>query len=123
MQYIDFERLEQIDPQTFRAQKPYPWVNPEKLITDEGFRSFVAAELAKLALLRPINKKNPDANLERYEERLLDHINGLKIGPMGLGGRTTALGLNILDFPTHIAGLPVAVCVSCHATRSAERVL
>jgi fumarate hydratase subunit alpha len=82
-----------------------------------------AAELAKLALLRPVNKKNPDINLEKYEKRLLNRINRLNIGPMGLGGRTTALGLNILDFPTHIAGLPVAVCVSCHATRSAERVL
>lgn len=82
-----------------------------------------AAELAKLALLRPINKKNPNKDMEKLEKELLADINKLMIGPMGLGGKTTALGVNILDFPTHIAGLPVAVCISCHATRSAEKIL
>ena len=47
----------------------------------------------------------------------------MDIGPMGLGGKTTALGVNVEEFPTHIAGLPVAVSVSCHATRSAEKIL
>ncbi len=82
-----------------------------------------AAELSKLALLRPISKRNPDNVLDNLEKDLLGKINKLDIGPMGLGGKTTALGVNILDFPTHIAGLPVAVCVSCHATRSAEKIL
>jgi len=82
-----------------------------------------AAELAKLALLNPINSKNPKKHIERLENELLQDINKLNIGPMGLGGKSTALGVNILEYPTHIAGLPVAVCVSCHATRSAEKVL
>jgi len=82
-----------------------------------------AAELAKLALLQPINSKNPKKHIERLEKELLQDINKLNIGPMGLGGKTTALGVNILEYPTHIAGLPIAVCVSCHATRSAEKVL
>ncbi len=79
-----------------------------------------AAELSKLALLRPIDKRNQKREIAKLERDLLGEINQLNIGPMGLGGKTTALGINILDFPTHIAGLPVAVCVSCHATRSAE---
>lgn len=82
-----------------------------------------ATELSKLALLRPVNKRNPKGHIERLERELLKDINRLNIGPMGLGGKTTALAVNILEFPTHIAGLPVAVCVSCHATRSAERIL
>ncbi|MFH1753874.1 MAG: fumarate hydratase [Candidatus Omnitrophota bacterium] len=82
-----------------------------------------AAELAKAALLRPINRKNPDKALDKLQRELLSDINALKIGPMGMGGATTALGVNILDFPTHIAGLPVAVCISCHATRGAEKIL
>jgi len=82
-----------------------------------------AAELAKFALLRPIDEKNGKEHLYRLEKELLNDINRLNIGPMALGGKTTALGVNIIEFPTHIAGLPVAVCVSCHATRSAEKVL
>ena len=82
-----------------------------------------AAELAKSALLRPINEKNPKKHIARIETELLRDINKLNIGPMGLGGKTTALGVNILEFPTHIAGLPVGICISCHATRGAERVL
>ena len=60
----------------------------------------------------------------RYNnEELLHEINRTNIGPMGLGGKTTALAVNIETHPTHIAGLPVAVSISCHATRSAEKVL
>ena len=59
----------------------------------------------------------------KRERELLAEINTLGIGPMGLGGKTTALAVNILTFPTHIAGLPVAVNISCHATRSATRVI
>ncbi|PIP19771.1 MAG: fumarate hydratase, partial [Candidatus Omnitrophica bacterium CG23_combo_of_CG06-09_8_20_14_all_41_10] len=57
------------------------------------------------------------------ERELLLQINKLKIGPMGLGGKTTALAVNIEAYPTHIAGLPVAVNISCHALRSATAVL
>jgi len=82
-----------------------------------------AAYLSNKALFRPIDIRNPKRHIAKLERELLREINSLGIGPMGLGGKTTALGVNILEFPTHIAGLPVAVNVSCHATRSAERVL
>lgn len=78
-----------------------------------------AALLAKKALLQPINKRNPDKITAKLEKQLLQEINQLGIGPMGLGGKTTCLGVNILTHPTHIAGLPVAVNISCHALRSA----
>ncbi|NQT46927.1 MAG: fumarate hydratase [Candidatus Omnitrophica bacterium] len=82
-----------------------------------------AALLAKKALLRPIDKRNKSSHIARLEKRLLKDINKLGIGPAGLGGKTTALGVNIETFPTHIAGLPVAVNISCHATRSAASIL
>ena len=82
-----------------------------------------AAALSKRALLAPLDKRNPKTYLRKLENKLLKKINALSIGPMGLGGNTTCLGVNILDNPTHIAGLPVAVNVSCHATRSASKTL
>ena len=82
-----------------------------------------AAYLAKKALLRPINIKNNDEFYENLEIELLEKINKLGIGPQGFGGRTTALGLNIEVYPTHIAGLPVAVNISCHATRHKEIII
>ncbi|MDD5423403.1 MAG: fumarate hydratase [Candidatus Omnitrophota bacterium] len=82
-----------------------------------------AALLAKKALLRPIGEKNPARHIARIEKDLVNSINALGMGPMGLGGGTTVLGVNILEAPTHIAGLPVAVNVSCHATRSAGAVI
>lgn len=82
-----------------------------------------AALLAKKALLRPLDEKNNIEYVRNLEAELLDSINSLGIGPSGLGGRITALGVNIEVFPTHIAGLPVAVNISCHATRHAEAVL
>ena len=82
-----------------------------------------AASLAKAALLRPINKKNPDRFLGKLEKELLREINRLGIGPMGLGGRTTCLGVSILTHPTHIAGLPVAVNICCYLLRWGEKVL
>lgn len=88
-----------------------------------GGGSDQATLLAKKALLRPINRRNPDRLLASLERELLDEINRLGIGPMGLGGRTTCLGVSILSYPTHIAGLPVAVNISCHALRSASKKL
>ena len=82
-----------------------------------------AAFLSKKALLRRIDVKNPDPLLSGLEKKVLDEINKLRIGPMGFGGKTTALGVNILAAPTHIAGLPVAVNVNCHATRTAYGVI
>ena len=82
-----------------------------------------AAQLSKKALLRSIEERNSKKHFRKLEKDLLQAVNSLGIGPMGLGGKTTVLGVNIEDFSTHIAGLPVAVSVSCHATRSAERTL
>lgn len=82
-----------------------------------------AAQLSKMALTRDINSCNPDKFYANLENRILDKINSLGIGPAGLGGLTTALGVNIEVFPTHIAGLPVAVNISCHATRHAHEVI
>ena len=80
-----------------------------------------AAFLAKKALLRKLQA--PSSKLQALEKELLSEINNLNIGPMGLGGKTTALAVNIETYPTHIAGLPVAVNISCHALRAAMRVL
>ena len=78
------------------------------------------AYLAKKALLRPLDVPNPDPYYAQLEQELLTAINGLGIGPQGFGGRTTCLGLAIEQMPTHVAGLPVAVNVSCHVTRRAS---
>lgn len=77
------------------------------------------AYLAKHALLRPIDQRNPDPFYADLERELLREINALGIGPQGFGGQTTCLGLSIETAPTHVAGLPVAVNVSCHVTRRA----
>lgn len=82
-----------------------------------------AALLAKRALLVPLDQSNPDPYYAEMEERLLERINGLGIGPQGFGGRTTALKVNILAAPTHIAGLPVAVNINCHVSRHAEVII
>ena len=82
-----------------------------------------AAFLAKKALMRPLDIRNSDPFYAELEAELLDGINALGIGPQGFGGMTTALGLNIEVLPTHIAGLPCAVNIGCHATRHATEVL
>ena len=76
-----------------------------------------AALLAKQALLRPLEEDHPDPFYKNLEKALLESINALGIGPQGFGGKTTALKVNILTMPTHIAGLPVAVNINCHVTR------
>lgn len=81
------------------------------------------AEMAKRALMIPLNEQNADPFYAALEQELLEAINATGIGPQGLGGRTTCLGLHILQKPTHIAGLPVAVNVSCHVTRHASQTL
>jgi fumarate hydratase subunit alpha len=82
-----------------------------------------AALLSKKALIRPLNIGNNDPFYRELEEELLTKINSLGIGPAGFGGRTTALSVNIETYPTHIAGLPVAVNINCHATRHKEIIL
>lgn len=76
-----------------------------------------AAQLAKYALTRDVGINNQNEYYAELENTLLEKINKLGIGPQGFGGKTTALGVNIEYFPTHIAGLPVAVNINCHATR------
>ena len=82
-----------------------------------------AALLAKTALLRPVGEPHKSELWRDAEAELKKRINELGIGPSGLGGSTTALCVNIETYPTHIAGLPVAVNLSCHATRHAQAVL
>ena len=81
------------------------------------------ALLAKKALIRDADQKNPDPFYADLEQELLDKINRLGIGPQGFGGKTTALAVNIETYPTHIAGLPVAVNINCHVTRHQTEVL
>jgi len=81
-----------------------------------------ASLLAKKALLRRLDQR-PKTKDHRLEVELLREINKLNIGPMGLGGKNTALAVNIETYPTHIAGLPVAVNISCHALRSASVII
>jgi fumarate hydratase subunit alpha len=79
-----------------------------------------AALLAKKALLRPLGTPNSDDALDALEKELLERINRLGIGPMGLGGRTTALAVHVNVYPTHIASIPCAVNIQCHSCRHAE---
>jgi hydro-lyases, Fe-S type, tartrate/fumarate subfamily, alpha region len=79
-----------------------------------------AANLAKKALIRPLVERNSNKFYADLEEELLAEVNALGIGPQGFGGKSTALAVNIETYPTHIAGLPVAVNINCHVTRHAE---
>ena len=81
------------------------------------------ALLAKKALMRPLGSSNKDPFYADLEKELLLKINSLGVGPQGLGGRTTAIGLNIETFPTHIAGMPCAVNINCHVTRHKTEVI
>lgn len=81
------------------------------------------AILAKKALTRDLNSSSEIPYVKALEEEMLDKINALGIGPAGLGGRVTALGINIETYPTHIAGMPVAVNICCHVNRHIRRVI
>lgn len=81
------------------------------------------ALLAKKALTRPVNIRSRIPYVKELEEELYEKLNRLGIGPGGLGGSTTVLAVNINTYPTHIAGLPVAVNICCHVNRHAERVI
>jgi len=88
-----------------------------------GGTSEKAMLLAKKALLRPVALPNPDTEIAELEKEILTRINDLGIGPMGFGGRTTALAVHAEVMPTHIASLPVAVNLQCHSARHKEAVL
>ena len=79
-----------------------------------------SALLAKKALLRPLGTGNPDPELGEMEDELLKEINKTGIGPQGLGGRVTSLAVHVLMMPCHIASLPLAVNIQCHASRHLE---
>lgn len=79
-----------------------------------------SAVLAKKALCRPVSQRNKNENYAQMESDILKKLNTLDIGPQGFGGNTTALAVNIETYPTHIAGLPVAVNIGCHVTRHAS---
>ncbi|TAH71518.1 MAG: fumarate hydratase [Anaerolineaceae bacterium] len=81
------------------------------------------ALLAKRALTRDISIRSDKPHIRKLEEELLSAINDMGIGPAGLGGKTTALGVNIETYPTHIAGLPVAINIGCHVNRHVTRML
>jgi len=83
----------------------------------------MATLLSKKALLRPIGKHNKDSRYAKLENEILREINKSGVGPAGLGGETTALSVHIEYFPTHIAGLPVAVNICCHASRHAQKII
>jgi fumarate hydratase subunit alpha len=76
-----------------------------------------SAYLSKKALIRDLSLENQNSFYKNFEKEILEAVNKLQIGPQGLGGNTTALAVNIEVFPTHIAGLPVAVNIGCHVNR------
>ena len=78
--------------------------------------------LAKKALLRKVGEHNIDPEVAELEKELLQKINGLGIGPMGYGGRTTALAVNVEVFPSHIASMPLAINLNCHSSRHKEAI-
>lgn len=81
------------------------------------------ALMAKKALMRRVDERSEISHIRALEEEMLEKINGLGIGPGGLGGTTTAFAVNIDTYPTHIAGLPVAVNICCHVNRHVTRIL
>lgn len=88
-----------------------------------GGTSDIALMYSKKATLLEMDKESKDPKIARLESEIKKQINRLGIGPLGVGGYTTCLGVRILTHPTHVAGLPLAITLGCHATRSASRVL
>jgi fumarate hydratase subunit alpha len=82
-----------------------------------------AALIAKRSLVRPLGKRHPDPEVAKLELELFEEINKLGIGPLGLGGRVTALDVHVETYPTHIASIPVAVNIQCHCVRHKEAVI
>ena len=116
------EGVKQFVVETVRLAGPNP-CPPVVLGVGIGGSFDKVAALAKHALLRPLNEPNPDPFYENLEDELLKAVNALGIGPQGFGGKITCLNVAIETAPTHVAGLPVAVNVSCHVTRRATEIL
>ena len=116
-----FEGVKNFVLETVRIAGPNP-CPPIVIVIGIGRNYDKVAYLAKKALLRYVNEKNVDEFYGNLEKELLEEVNKIGIGPQGFGGKTTALALNIETYPTHIAGLPVAVNINCHATRHNERI-
>lgn len=104
---------------TVRAAGPNP-CPPVTVGVGIGGNMEKAAELAKFALIREIGQHNGNPQYAELEDKLLELVNKTGVGPSGLGGRTTALAVNVEYAPTHIGGMPVAVNLNCHAARRAE---
>ena len=100
--------------------KPCP---PTRIGVGIGGSSDMALKLAKKALLRDVQDKNSDERLSKLEEELLEEVNATGIGPMGLGGKTTALDVKVEMVDTHTAGLPIGICIQCWAARHSNIVL
>jgi fumarate hydratase subunit alpha len=100
--------------------KPCP---PTRIGVGVGGSSDYALKLAKKALLRDVDSKNPDKRLANLEYELLELVNSTGIGPMGLGGKTTALDVKVELVDTHTAGLPIGICIQCWAARHASAIL
>ena len=108
--------------ETVRAAggKPCP---PTRIGVGIGGSSDMALKLAKKALLRDVQDRNSDERLSKLEEELLEEVNATGIGPMGLGGKTTALDVKVEMVDTHTAGLPIGICIQCWAARHSSVVL
>ena len=117
-----YEGVKQFILQTVEAAGPNP-CPPIVVGVGIGGTFDKAAFLAKKALMRPLDVRSEKPLYAKLETELLEEINALGIGPQGFGGGTTALAVNIESFPTHIAGLPVAVNINCHVTRHKTEVL
>ena len=117
-----YEGVKQFILQTVEAAGPNP-CPPIVVGVGIGGTFDKAAFLAKKALMRPLGVRSEKPLYAKLEAELLEEINALGIGPQGFGGGTTALAVNIESFPTHIAGLPVAVNINCHVTRHKTEVL
>ena len=117
-----YEGVKQFILQTVEAAGPNP-CQPIVVGVGIGGTFDKAAFLAKKALMRPLDVRSEKPLYAKLEAELLEEINALGIGPQGFGGGTTALAVNIESFPTHIAGLPVAVNINCHVTRHKTEVL
>ena len=116
------EGVKQFILDTVRSAGPNPC---PPIVVGVGIRGTFerAAQLAKKATFRPIDTQNEDERYATLEDELLEKINKMGFGPAGLGGNTTALGVNIETSPTHIAGMPVAVNICCHAARHASTII
>lgn len=107
-----------------RLRKVIPFACPPVILGICAGATFEKAPLyAKKSLLEKVGRKNPDERLSELEREILEEVNSWGIGPGALGGKTTALAVHLVELPTHMASLPVAVSISCHALRSASKLI